>query len=105
MKTRTRSFTTILIAGLLSPACVIHQPVRNAVYVPGPPPPPKAEVILAAPPGKPVWIAGHWSWRKGHWAWAGGHYAGRPYKHAKWVPGHWKKKRRGWVWIPGYWRR
>ncbi|MDX8412018.1 MAG: hypothetical protein R8K46_09165 [Mariprofundaceae bacterium] len=105
MKQRFFLFAMILIIGLLSSACVIRQPARNVVYVPGPPPPPKTEVIVVAPPGKPIWIAGHWNWRKGRWVWIKGHHAGRPHKHAKWVPGHWKKKRRGWIWVPGHWRR
>jgi len=74
------------------------------VYVRVGPPAPIAEVRVAPPGPRYVWVEGYHRWDGRAYAWVPGRWVVPPRARAAWVPARWVQERRGWYFVPGHWR-
>ena len=67
------------------------------------PPALQAEVVLAQPSPKYVWLAGYWSWRNDRYEWMAGHWQLPPNSDAVWVAPRWEQQGNAYKFTEGYW--
>jgi len=67
------------------------------------PPPPQAEVVIAQPSPRHVWIPGYWTWRNDEYEWMAGHWELPPNSGSVWVAPRWEQEGNAYRFYEGYW--
>ncbi len=102
----TTTTTTTPAAMVVAPtyvATVPAAPVMTTVVVTQAPPAMQADVVIAQPSTKHVWIAGHYTWRDNQYQWMTAHWELPPYANATWVNPTSEQQGNAYKFTEGYW--
>jgi hypothetical protein len=111
--TRSVTTTTVTTTPEANPVVYVGGPANGLVTTATPavsttvvtvaPPALQAEVVLAQPSPKYVWLAGYWSWRNDQYQWMSGHWQLPPSSSATWVAPRWEQQGNAYKFTEGYW--
>lgn len=101
--TTTTSTPVAVLAPVAGPAYVAVSPAMTTTVVTQAPPALPAEVVLAQPSSRHVWLAGNWTWRNSRYEWLAGRWEVPPSSGSVWTAPRWEQDGSAFRFYEGSW--